>query len=74
MSWNYRVFFHEGFGVYYIHEVYIGDGVSWSETPSEPMGDSLSELREDIRRMSVALDKPVVDFATGKEIKEENEE
>jgi hypothetical protein len=69
MTWNYRVFLHEEFGFYQIHRVYIGDGVSWSETPSEPTGDSLSELREDIRRMSVALDKPVVNFVTGKEIK-----
>jgi len=74
--WNYRVMRRKWVNDYYthsIHEVYYnnkGRATLWSQDPLPPIGDSLKELKRDIKFYKQALDKPVLDFKTGKEIKE----
>ncbi|MCR4290069.1 MAG: hypothetical protein NUV86_07405 [Candidatus Scalindua sp.] len=54
--WNYRVIekYHKETdkSTYHIHEVYYSDDgtiESWTESAVEPMGETVDELREDIR-------------------------
>jgi len=67
MSWNHRVLWVEddsGGGIYRIHEVYYAeDGriEGWTAGPVEPLGESLSELREEIRYFLTALRRPVLE-------------
>jgi hypothetical protein len=65
--WNYRVIrkYHAetNSNTFHIHEVYYHetheiDG--WTESAVEPMGETLSELREDIRFFIKAFQKPVL--------------
>lgn len=65
--WNYRVIekYHKetDTNTYHIHEVYYSDdGIieSWSESAVEPMGETVDELREDIRFFIKAFQKPVL--------------
>ena len=74
--WNYRVV-HKVIGMpgrtedsYGVHEVYYfdeGTGEpqpgSCTETPVEPYGETLEELREDFQRHLDALDKPVLEYS-----------
>lgn len=70
MTWNYRVIGRkvEGFGEddheeLGIHEVYYtrsGKPQMYSESPIPPVGGSIKELRSDLQRMLLALDKPVL--------------
>lgn len=66
-KWNYRVVRQtgEGMGVMYgIHEAYY-DGekiVGVSEFPTEVWGESPEELKADLERMMLALDKPIIDI------------
>ncbi len=69
MPWNYRVIkrYYQSHQetVYTIHEVYYKDGkiVAISEEADTPMGDSLEELRGELRRMFIdALAKPVLEW------------
>lgn len=71
MSWNYRIIKTRlpeneieeySFG---IHEVYYNDSgeiQSCTVNPVDPYGTSEEELRECLRMMTEALDKPVLDF------------
>ncbi len=70
-TWNYRVMKREltgEFGYtdieYTIHEVHYTDGkaVGYSTDPMYPMGDTPEELREDLKRMLMALERPLFDF------------
>jgi hypothetical protein len=61
--WNYRVLRRQGYLT--IHEVhYDAEGTpnACTERPAFPSGETLDELREDIRRYSTALDLPVLPF------------
>lgn len=70
MSWNHRVIKHSQLmsdGVeetwFSIHEVYYnedGSLQSYTESPVEPVGESLLELSEDLARFQKALAKPVL--------------
>jgi len=68
-SWNYRVIRREhepGEVLFQVHEVYYGeDGSvqSWTADPVLPSGESLSELREDIRYFLSAFRKAVLEEA-----------
>jgi len=55
---------------YAIHEAYYGldDGVSITIDPIAPYGETLEELRETLQCMLRALDNPVLDYDTRKEI------
>jgi len=74
--WNYRVMRRKhvsDYHTYGIYEVYYTAKDKpnfWSEDPLPPIGDSLKELKDDFKLYKRALDKPVLDFETGKEIKE----
>lgn len=65
--WNYRVIekYHKetDTSTYHIHEVYYTDDgtiESWTESAVEPMGETVDELREDIRFFIKAFQKPVL--------------
>lgn len=63
--------FEKGVDHYGIYEVYYddnGDIDGWTETTMEPSGESLDDLKEDMRYMCAALENPVLDYETGKEI------
>ncbi len=63
MSWRYRVFRSdlEGEVSYSIHEVYtMDDGISWTTDEMSPRGETLEELRDDLKRMRRALSEPVL--------------
>lgn len=76
MSWNYRVMKHTEYPVnvaagmpeewFAIHEVHYeeetGDPKSWSVDPMHPQGSTLDELKADIKLMTDALNKPVMEF------------
>jgi hypothetical protein len=67
MQWNYRIIrFVDSYKreSYRIHEVYYqGDKISTvSEVPITPSGEDVSELKEDIRRMQEAFDKPILNY------------
>lgn len=65
--WNHRVLWvgdESGDGIYRIHEVYYADDgriEGWTAGPVEPLGESLSELREEIRYFLTALRRPVLE-------------
>jgi len=65
MSWNYRVIEKkEGdTTVFAIHEVYYSEnGDSVTVNNVAPYGDTLEELRGDLRHMVEALNKPVMKY------------
>jgi len=67
--WNHRVLWvadESGGGAYRVHEVYYDDDgriEGWTAGPVEPLGESLSELREEIRYFLTALRRPVLEEA-----------
>ncbi|HOP46922.1 MAG TPA: hypothetical protein PK874_04605 [Desulfobacteraceae bacterium] len=75
--WNYRVIrkYHKesDSSTYQIHEVYYDDEniiECWTQSPVEPMGESLAELRNDIQYFLLAFQKPVLKeiIKNGKEV------
>ena len=63
MTWNYRV--RNVNGNYGIYEVYYdknGKPNAWSQDPMEPYGESLEELKDDLKRMMTAFEKPLFDY------------
>jgi hypothetical protein len=67
MTWNYRVIRRTdpsgGPDQFAIHEVYYdssGQIEMWTEEPCDPFGESLSELKADVKAMSAALSKPIL--------------
>jgi hypothetical protein len=70
-TWNYRVIRREltgDFGYtdveYAIHAVYYKDGKATAHTsdPAYPVGETLEELRDTLKKMLMALEKPIFDF------------
>ncbi len=81
--WNYRVIrkYHEesDSSTYHIHEVYYDDEniiEGWTQSPVEPIGESLVELRNDIQYFSKAFQKPALieSINDGKEVLDFDEE
>lgn len=75
--WNYRIIwkYHKesDASTYQIHEVYYDDKnmiEGWTQSPVEPMGESLEELRNDIAHFLKAFEKPVLteSIQNGKEV------
>ena len=65
--WEYRVIktIEDDFENFSIHEVY--DDINlWSVNGIEPLGETLAELREDLKMMLRALDKPVLEEVNDK--------
>jgi hypothetical protein len=62
--WDYRVIRRKVNDEYHfgIHEVYyVNDNIEcWSENAEVPFGESLHELREDLKNFSEALEKPIL--------------
>ena len=75
MTWEYRVFREVGgagtthWYAYYIGELYY-DPFGMTEEPIAPCGETVEELRRDLLNMLAALEKPIVDAETGKELPE----
>ena len=70
MTWQYRVMRRLGdlgYG-YGIYEFYGVDG--WTKDSMAPHGETLAELRADYELMAEAFRLPVLDWKTGKPIKE----
>lgn len=74
MSWNHRIVSYtdaEGTTHFGIHEVYYnhsGFPEMYTESSVAPYGESLDELRRDMKRMTEALELPVLtdaDFRRG---------
>ena len=70
--WNYRVVEKDGF--YGIHEAYYDDDKPTSITQNEmsPHGETLDELKDDVKKHLEALDKPILhyeDFESGQRSK-----
>lgn len=69
MSWNYRVVKKEhdsGDATFHIHEVYYSESgaiESWTTEPVQPMGETESELREDIYLLMCAFRKETLEEA-----------
>lgn len=64
MTWDYRVIVKDG--SYYIYEVYYdddGNPGAFTEDPVSPFGESLEELKEDLKHFSDALSLPVLDYS-----------
>lgn len=67
MSWNYRVMRHfdaAGNESYAVHEVYYtaeGKPSMYSVNGVAPWGETLEELRQEVQRFTVALEKPVLE-------------
>ena len=70
MTWNYRVISHpswnfgsdEGAREYKIHEVFSDETgiVGYSANGCEPYGETQEELAQDMKYMSLAFEKPVL--------------
>lgn len=67
MTWEYRVVKHiceeDSFVWFAIYEVYHNgeNELSWTVDNKAPCGDSLDELKTDLKMMLQALDKPVLE-------------
>lgn len=63
MSWNYRVMTLNRGESYGIHEVYYDDKGcpnAYTENDMKPFGENIDELRNDLKWMLAALDKPIL--------------
>jgi hypothetical protein len=61
MTWNYRVI--ENKGMFHIHEVYYNDKeeiTAISEDPIAPAGETLEELKGDLKYYQQALKRPIL--------------
>lgn len=67
MSWNYRILYHNHPEEPYlaIHEVYYDENEtprSCSENPQQILGETLEELKFDLDKMKLALEKPIIEY------------
>lgn len=67
MSWNYRVVRYQGADKEWycgIHEVYYDEDKPSGHTVREAgvSGESIDELRDILKKMGEALDKPILEF------------
>ena len=78
MPWTYRVikktiareYLDNSLPIYGIHQVYIenGDIVRIEENPAPIFDENLDKLKDTIEKIKVCLEKPVIDYDSGKEI------
>lgn len=73
-TWEYRVFrsrysLEGGIETSYTVREFYYEPTGWS-SPTWPVGETLDELRDDLKAMVRALDKPVIDAETGEELKD----
>ncbi len=67
-DWNYRVMRHierDGSTWLALHEVRYdaaGQPTTWTEDEASPGGETLDDVRADLRHMLAALDLPVLDL------------
>lgn len=66
-TWEYRVVKHtcedDGYTHFAIYEVYSNGGkLSWTVDRKTPCGDSLDELKADLKMMLKACDRPVLEL------------
>lgn len=69
MSWNYRIVTLDNGVTFGIHEVFYNfDGSirMWTETSVKPFGDTPEDLREEVKYMMQAFDKPALTERDGK--------
>ncbi len=66
--WNHRVVKRHDkkakITTFQIHEIYYNDNneiEGWTESPVEPMGESMAELKKDLQHFFEALEKPVLE-------------
>lgn len=77
MSWNYRVMkrkhklpsggTEDEFGIYEVYYNNKGKVDGWTEDSVAPHGETLEELKKAFDLYKGALDKPALDYKTGKE-------
>lgn len=77
MTWNHRVMRRispdTGLPFYQIHEVfYSEEGLGWTENGIAPLGETKKELKKELKRMLDSLNKPVLNYDTGKPVKKES--
>jgi hypothetical protein len=61
MTWNYRVIENES--MFHIHEVYYNDKgeiIAISEDPIAPAGETLEELKGDLKYYQQAVKRPIL--------------
>jgi len=78
MTWQYRIMrkrWQRGrewgytYGIYELYSHIVGKDGGWTKDAMEPSGDTLAELRSDYEYMAEAFKLPVLDYKTGKPIK-----
>lgn len=79
MSWNYRIVKNQKGSKtgsqelsFEIHEVYYDDKgniESWTENPCSPYGETLEELKQDLKHMFKAFEEPVLEFTDSTKMK-----
>ena len=66
MFWNYRVVRyrgHTGDEAFRVEEVYYGkDGEPSGRCDAQPMGETLEDVRKDLKWMTEALERPVLEI------------
>lgn len=73
MSWNYRVFRcanPDGSPYYEMRETHYDDAGKmngWAEGAAAPLGETFSELINDLAWLIASLNKPILDGETGQE-------
>lgn len=82
MTWNHRVMRKitpdTGEPIYQIHEVFYsseegansGRVTGWTENGIAPLGETMKQLKKELKRMLDSFDKPVLDYETGSPISE----
>ena len=62
MTWRYSVLKYKD-GTLGIHETYMVDGeLACTVEPVGPVGDTLDEVRLDLKRMAECISKPVIEY------------
>lgn len=73
--WNYRVMRiahldkNEEYGIFEVYYDANGNVEGWTENASRIYTDNLEEIKRTLDLMSRALNKPILDYKSGKEIK-----
>lgn len=79
MTWNHRVFEvkHKDETYFELREVYYdeqGKVIGYTQEGASPLGEDMDELRQDLGRMLLALDKPILKDEDFPQFKDQFEE